>query len=120
MLELSRRHGFRLVGHVTGPGGVRKRDPDMGVAAMAQDFITRRFVIPWHPETRARIEPLVHELRTWSPSVPAARRPQDRVMALWFAWIRARELAAAMAARPRSFARRGLYAPTRVALAGRR
>jgi hypothetical protein len=87
LLSMGNAYGFRIVEHQTGQN---KRDEIFGVASMAQDFARELVELPWADEkiTRARIEPLIAELQAWRPDVPTRRIRQDRVMSLWFAWLR--------------------------------
>lgn len=64
-----------------------KSQPVYGVLAMQASFRKREIVLPYGDAlTRAKIDPLLEELREWRPDVPVARLPQDRLMSLWFAW----------------------------------
>lgn len=66
-----------------------KNDNIMGVRRMASAFIDGEIRIPWgNAETRERMTPLIEELRRWRPNVRGAHLQQDRVMTLWFAWLR--------------------------------
>ena len=90
--ELAAIHGFSIIPHLTGGGGVRKKDEIIGVAQMPKAFLSGQFEIPWADQlTRERLQPLIDELLNWSPNIPTRRLVQDRVMSLWFGWIVARE-----------------------------
>lgn len=93
LLTMSSSYGFRLLEHQT---HLNKRDETFGVASMAQDFARQLIEIPWadDPITRARMEPLVSELEAWRADVPTRKIRQDRVMSLWFAWLRWRQMGA--------------------------
>lgn len=90
---MSREHGFRVLEHVTSG---RKFDPVVGVGAMASSFIRREVSIPAHPdrpgEPAREVAELWDQLERWTAAVPTKLLTQDCVMALWFAWLRWREL----------------------------
>lgn len=78
--------GVRLSEHVTGRN---KWDSGFGVASMAVLFDQQLIELP----STSKSEPtrqLIEQLTTWSPETKAKT---DTVMALWFAEIRAREVA---------------------------
>lgn len=93
LLTMASSYGFRMSEHHTHNN---KRDETFGVAAMAQDFGRQLVEIPWanDPITRARMEPLVAELESWRADIPTRKLRQDRVMSLWFAWLRWRQYGA--------------------------
>lgn len=90
LLTMASSYGFRLAEHHT---HTNKRDETFGVASMAQDFARQLIQIPFStdPITRARMEPLINELESWRADVPTRKLRQDRVMSLWFAWLRWRQ-----------------------------
>ena len=69
--------------------GRNKNDDVMGIRMMANAFADGEIRIPWGDETtRAAMAPLVHELRTWKPNKRGSALKMDRVMTLWFLWMR--------------------------------
>jgi hypothetical protein len=90
LISMANNYGFRVVEHQT---DANKRDETFGVASMAQDFARELIDMPWSddPITRARMEALCAELEAWRPDVPTRKIRQDRVMSLWFAWLRWRQ-----------------------------
>lgn len=108
MQALAARFGFKIVGHQTGAQKNSLKDADLSVTIMANAFIAGEIEIPWHDDgaeacpiadcvactlalprgfTRSRMEPLLAELLAWRPYVKGRDLKQDRVMALWFAWL---------------------------------
>lgn len=86
-------YGFSIREHLTGHN---KYDPDIGVPSMATSFRKREIVLPFGDDdlTRFEIEQLERQFKAWRPTriggVTVARGNklrQDRVMALWFAYI---------------------------------
>ena len=56
---------------------------------MASAFLDGEIRIPWGDEpTRERMQPLIDELKKWRPTARGADLQQDRVMTLWFLWMR--------------------------------
>lgn len=91
IVALSKRFGFRIAPHLTGHN---KHDENIGVSSMAGAFIGGSIQLPYGDEaTRFEIDELVRQFKTWRPHVRGNRLRQDRVMGLWFGWIRWRELA---------------------------
>lgn len=67
---------------------MNKPDPETGVQAMAPWFENGKVHIPWgNPESKRKMAQLVDEL------VQYPGRTTDTVMALWFAWRMAQEMA---------------------------
>jgi hypothetical protein len=84
--EIRRRFGISIVPHMT---GANKYDPDLGVAAMALDFRRRRFDLPFADDrSKDMVLELVAEAVAWRPLKRGTRLRQDRLMALWFGWMR--------------------------------
>lgn len=82
---LGRTYGFRIVAHTT---AANKLDEDIGVARMPTSYLQGQVTIPWGDEpTRARMEPLIEQHRSWRPKVRGTVLRQDRVMATWFCWL---------------------------------
>lgn len=80
-------HPANVLSHQT--SGRTKNDNVMGVRMMANSFADGEIRIPWGDETtRNRMQPLVDELRRWRPNVKGAVLQMDRVMTLWFLWMR--------------------------------
>lgn len=69
--------------------GRNKNDTIMGIRMMANAFAAGEIRIPWGDErSREAMAPLVHELRTWKPGKRGSMLKQDRVVTLWFTWMR--------------------------------
>jgi hypothetical protein len=69
--------------------GWNKYDEDIGVPSMVGSFERGDIILPWADDdlTRAEIGELCRQLRAWKPKARGSKLRQDRVMALWFAWI---------------------------------
>src|SRR5690606_3780450 len=81
---LGAKYGFEIVEHET---GANKWDAAWGIRSMASTFIRREIEIPDGDDwTAKRMEPLVEQLTSWRPDVPAKLLRQDAVMSLWFNW----------------------------------
>lgn len=79
-------YGFRVVAHRTGWN--KNHDAVFSVASMDHDFRDGKIRIPFGDDySRGRMTPLLEQLRSWRPDVPAKRLTQDLVMALWFCWL---------------------------------
>lgn len=90
MIEMQRRHGFRLVPNTTGR---EKTDPDIGVPAMEHSIIRGEITIPWADDTSEKaMAALLAHMHQWRPGVAGNKLEQDMVMALWFAWRRWRRM----------------------------
>lgn len=84
--DLASKYGFVIYPHDTNSN---KRDPVMGVAAMAGSFIRREILLPSGDTViEARLAPLRAQLLAWRPTIPTKLLKQDAVMALWFQWMR--------------------------------
>lgn len=83
---IAKRWGFQVQPHRTGRN---KNDPIMGIRMMANAFADGEISIPWGDDaTREAMAPLIHELRTWKPHVRGSALRMDRVVTLWFMWMR--------------------------------
>ena len=84
--EMSQRLHFSIMGHHT---GTNKYDEVIGVPQMERSMLQGKVKIPFgaDPRTRAAVEHLCIELRTWRPLQRGNRLRQDRLMSMWFAWI---------------------------------
>lgn len=84
--ELQKQHGFTVGGHQT---GINKYDENIGVPAMARDFLRGVIDLPGadDPETIRFRTMLDDELVRWRPFKKGTELKQDMVMALWFAWL---------------------------------
>ena len=90
MLDMQRRHGFRLVPNTTGR---EKSDPDIGVPAIEYSIMREEVTIPWADDVSEKaMDPLLRHLHQWRPGVAGNKLEQDMVMALWFAWRRWRRM----------------------------
>lgn len=87
LLALQGRYGFIIVPHQTGS---EKNDEIIGITGMVRSARMGEIVIPYASDstTKARTWPLVDELRKWRPFKRGNRLRQDKVMALWFGWMR--------------------------------
>lgn len=85
--RMREKYGFRVSEHLT---GINKYDENIGVASMASSFLSGQVELPYADDkaTRAMIDPLIAQLRSWKPKVRGTKLRQDQVMALWFLWIR--------------------------------
>ena len=82
--DLGKQYGFEIVPHVTAR---QKADEIMGVASMAGSFQRGEIRIPYGDEiARARMQPLLTELRNWRPNLSSRLLEQDLVMSSWFSW----------------------------------
>jgi hypothetical protein len=86
LLELQGKWGFRIRGHNTGKN---KYDENHGIPQVPLSMARGGVEIPWAEDhlTRARMEPLIQELRVWRPKISGRSLRQDRLMAFWFCWI---------------------------------
>jgi hypothetical protein len=86
LVELSDRHNFNIMPHVTGKN---KHDELIGLAQMERSMRQGQIVLPFGDDdrTRAIVEPLLQEMRSWRPEKRGNRLRQDRLMSMWFVWI---------------------------------
>ena len=86
LLELQSKWGVRVRGHNTGKN---KYDENHGIPQIPLSMGRGLVEIPWAEDhlTRARMEPLIAELRSWRPKASGKSLRQDRLMAFWFCWI---------------------------------
>ena len=95
LVRWCRGRGVGVFGHQT---GTNKWDPQFGVATLANLFRgyetdTNMIELPARRDHQG-IQTLVTELISWYPTPSKAKMPkQDTVMALWFADLRARNIA---------------------------
>jgi hypothetical protein len=83
---IGKRHRFDIEAHRTGRN---KNDTIMGIRMMANAFADGEISIPWGDEhSREVMAPLIHELRTWKPNTRGSALRMDRVVTLWFIWMR--------------------------------
>jgi hypothetical protein len=78
LLDMQKHYGFALREHLT---GINKYDENIGVPSMCGSFLRGEIVLPWADDE------LTRQLRAWKPLKRGSKLRQDRVMALWFAWI---------------------------------
>lgn len=84
--QIGRRHRFDIEPHRTGRN---KNDTIMGIRMMANAFADGEISIPWGDDrSKEAMAPLIHELRTWKPNMRGSALRQDRVVTLWFIWMR--------------------------------
>jgi hypothetical protein len=87
LLQHMSNRGVRVVPHVTTMHN--KWDANFGVESMAVVYNNGRITIPWNGlATQAKVRQLEAQLGYF----PSPGSPSDLVMALWFAWLGAREL----------------------------
>lgn len=84
--EMQQHYGFAVREHLT---GFNKYDENVGVPSMVTSFIKGDIVLPWAADdyTRNEVGELIRQLKAWKPKARGNKLRQDRVMALWFAWI---------------------------------
>jgi len=84
--EMQQHYGFAVREHLT---GLNKYDENVGVPSMVTSFIKGDIVLPWAADdyTRNEVGELIRQLKAWKPKARGNKLRQDRVMALWFAWI---------------------------------
>lgn len=107
LLELKREIGFTIEEHLTGSN---KYDENIGVASMAGDWENGKIRIPYvdDPFTRREADEIWRQLKSWRPLARGTKLRQDRVMAMWFAWIWWAEKRHAMDRKPVSWKRAGV------------
>lgn len=89
MRAIARRYHVRVVPHMTGSN---KYDPDFGIASMALTFQREQITLPYSDAaSRAEVDALVNELVAWRAGKRGTRLVQDRVMTMWFGWLRWRQ-----------------------------
>jgi hypothetical protein len=107
VLDLAERYGFSPIPHITHG---RKFDAVIGVASMAGAFARGEIRLPYGDEhARQETDKLLTELRNWRPDVPTKMLKQDRVMALWFTYVRWTQIRANIMASQDMWKRAGLY-----------
>lgn len=99
LLELAKHFGARIDGHQTGSN---KYDENIGIPAMARSFLRGEIRMPGASDasTTAAVEQLVSELVSWRPYKRGNRLRQDLVMALWFCWLKWRDVRLRLTAIP--------------------
>ena len=88
-LALRDEYGFRAVGHHTGE---QKTDAQLGVPNMMDAIVSGVIRFPRISGEHESFAMLFDQLMSWRPDVPTRRLTQDLVMALWFAYLRWRQL----------------------------
>jgi len=92
-LELKAQYGFHAVGHHTGTGKTSQDLALLGVPAMIDAIVRGEIRFPSINEHNGEdFATLFDQLLAWRPDVPTRRLTQDLVMALWFAYLRWRQL----------------------------
>lgn len=86
LMELSDRYGFSILPHITGKN---KHDELIGLAQMERSMRSRNVKLPYAADerTRAAVDPLLQEMRSWRPDKRGNRLRQDLLMSMWFVWI---------------------------------
>lgn len=87
MIELSHRHGFRIIPHTTGGGGNTKLDEVLGIGALATDMSKGTFELPYALDCRDKMATYTAECMAWQPRKSGKELRQDLVVATWFPWI---------------------------------
>jgi hypothetical protein len=87
LLELCDTYGIEASSHLTGNN---KYDPDIGISSMAYSFKRGEIILPWadDEETRREIAELIKQLKEWKPGIRGKDQRMDRLMTLWFIWIK--------------------------------
>ena len=86
LLALAARQGFVPIPHLTHG---KKFDAIIGVASMAGAFSRGEIRFPYGDEySRRQSDALLAELRAWRPDIPPKLLKQDRIMSLWFCYVR--------------------------------
>jgi len=107
------RWGFTMSEHLT---GINKYDENIGIASMAGDWEAGKILLPYADDafTRTEIDEFCRQLKAWKPYVRGTKLRQDRVMAMWFAWIHWESIRQRLDAKPQNWNRLGLpYAVTK-------
>lgn len=73
--------------------GNNKYDPDIGISSMAYSFKRGEIILPWADDdlTRTEIGELINQLHKWKPGMRGKDHRIDRLMTLWFIWIKWQE-----------------------------
>lgn len=120
--QLARDHGLVLVDHLTGNN---KYDENIGVPSMAGSLMADQIDLAYADDVdRFLTDLLCAEMRAWKPRKAGARVArgnqlrQDKLMALWFGWIRWVQLRGSTSTvSPDAFTVGGLpYSPTATGL----
>jgi hypothetical protein len=86
IVGLRQKYGIQIREHTT--TGYSKDDDQIGVSRMSKMFIQSAVDIPWGDDDAIRkMEPLLMELGAWRPKMSGKKLKQDRIMAMWFAWL---------------------------------
>lgn len=87
LIELRDQWGFALREHLT---GLNKYDESIGVASMAGAVEAGQFDLPYlgsDPLTKYEVDQIISQMKKWKPNMRGNKLRQDRIMAMWFAWI---------------------------------
>jgi hypothetical protein len=107
LLAMAQTYNFSPIPHLTRG---RKFDAIIGVASMAGAFGRGEIRLPYGDEySRQETDKLLQELRTWRPDVPPRMLKQDRIMALWFNYVRWLQIKDNLMATQGWWKRSGLY-----------
>jgi hypothetical protein len=84
--EIQKKWSVRMRGHNT---GINKYDENHGIPQMPLSMARGQVEIPYAEDhlTRARMEPLLQEFRSWRPKISGRALRQDRLMSFWFVWL---------------------------------
>jgi hypothetical protein len=115
--KLTGEYGFTVHEHLT---GTQKYDSAIGIPAMARDLRLNRIDLPYAGDetTRYWIDELIRQLKAWRPNVKGNVLRMDRVMVMWFLWLRWKDTRGVEKADTSAFDRAGLgsWSETRTGL----
>jgi hypothetical protein len=96
--ELQDTYGITVSGHQT---GLNKYDQNIGIPAMARDFLRGVIEIPGadDDDTIRFLADFEEQLLRWRPHVKGTALEMDLVMAFWFAWLWWQKFRAGLATR---------------------
>ncbi len=91
-LKLRDEYGFQAVGHHTGSNKTSLDLAQLSVPTMIDAIVRGEIRFPSVTENDTDFAMLFDQLIAWRPDIPTRRLTQDLVMALWFAYLRWRQL----------------------------
>ncbi len=104
-LALRDQYGFQAVGHHSGGN---KIDAQLGVPAMMDAIVNGQIRFPSIRVEHEAFAMLYDQLMSWRQDIPTRRLTQDLVMALWFCYLRWRNLRQLVDADPSGWRRSGI------------
>jgi hypothetical protein len=121
-LALRDQYGFQAVGHHS---GANKIDAQLGIPAMMDAIVRGEIRFPRIATEHESFAMLYDQLMSWRVDIPTRRLTQDLVMALWFCYLRWRNLRQLVEADPSGWRRASLdeitnypYARTNISIDG--